>query len=221
MGKKQEKVLTIPMIEKMVGIHFTVKHTGKMAGMLSLSTSCLCNKYCMEYAKDPKKICSKCFAQTQMKMYKAMRPCLQRNTEILTNELLDDSEIPVINALYFRFECFGDINNEIQVMNYFKICNKNRQVKFALWTKNPAIIQKVIDKGIQKPKNLQIVLSSHYINVQADKSKYSFVDRVFTVYTKDYIAQHDVKINCGAKSCLNCHKCYEARGAEAINEKLK
>lgn len=219
--KVKEIIITMFNSRKHNGLHITTNHTGKMSGMYSLSTSCCNNKYCMEYAKDKNKICSKCYAQTQMKMYKALKSRLADNTELLTTELIDKAKLPLINALYFRFEAFGDLNNELQVINYFNICNKNKSVHFALWTKNPFIIQKVLDAGYKKPQNLIIILSSHFLNVVADKSKWDFVDKVFTVYTKDYIAEHNVEINCGAKSCFKCHKCYKANGFEYISEVLK
>ena len=138
----REQVLTIDNAKEMIGIHFTTKHTGKMSGMQSLSTSCLCNKYCMERSKNKNTICSHCYAQRQMKMYKNLDLCLQKNTKILNEKVLEDNDIPLINAAYFRFESFGDLNSWIQAANYFKICYKNQDVNFALWTKNPWIIQK-------------------------------------------------------------------------------
>ena len=157
----------------------------------------------------------------QMKCYKTMQPCFQRNTEILTSRILTDDEIPTINALYFRFESFGDIINTTQVSNYFNICKRNPKVKFALWTKNPAIVQRTINNGNAKPKNLQIVLSSHYINKQEDASRWSFIDKVFTVYGKDYVKENNINVNCGAKSCLLCNKCYRKDSDMFINEELK
>lgn len=214
-------LLTMFNLKKFTGLHITTNHTGKMSGMYSLSTCCLFNKYCQKYKNDPTKVCCHCYAQTMMKMYKKMVKCLKRNTELLTENILDYESLPYINALYFRFEAFGDLNNDIQVINYFNICKKNPNVKFALWTKNPFLIKKAIESGHEKPDNLVIVLSSHYLNVVADKSRYPFVDKVFTVYSSDFIAENNICINCGANSCLLCHKCYEKNDEVYVNEKLK
>lgn len=46
MKTTREKFLTVAEAEKATGVHYTVNHSGKMEGMQSLSTSCLCNKYC-------------------------------------------------------------------------------------------------------------------------------------------------------------------------------
>ena len=213
-------MITMEEAKIISGIHYTTNHSGKMKGMVSLSTSCACNPSCKEYSKDVNKICSHCYAQRQMKRYSNMELCLEKNTKILTTKILSDCEIPSVNSLFFRFEAFGDLINEIQVINYFNICNKNPNTKFALWTKNPHIIKKTIDLGYTKPNNIQIILSSPYINVIAN-NKYDFVNKIFTVYDKKTIEQNNIHINCGAKNCLSCHKCYEKNEIVYINEKLK
>lgn len=213
--------MTYKQFRELTGIKITENHTGKMEGMQSLSTSCTTNPFCKVRSKDDKSICSKCYAQRMMKMYRSLDDCLEVNTKVLTSKILKEEEIPDINVLYFRFEAFGDLINEIQLLNYFNICKKNPQTKFALWTKNPWIIERLIEQGYKKPRNLQIILSSIYLNVQEDVDKYDFVDKVFTVYTKDYIEENNIKINCGAKSCLKCHKCYIKSKTKYINEKVK
>ena len=208
--------------KKNTGIHITVKHNGKMKGMQSLSTSCLHNKFCQERAKNPNSVCSKCYAQRKMKMYKNMDECFEKNAEILCNRILDLDELPTLNCLYFRLESFSDLANEIQFINYLNICKKNPSTRFALWTKNCFIVDKVFNDGYKKPKNLNIVVSSSYINKVDDTSKYNWVDRVFTVYDKDEIEKNNVNINCGALRCITCLKCYKKSSKIFyINEKLK
>lgn len=218
----RETIITVANAKEITGVHYTVNHTGKMTGMQSLSTSCLDNPYCRMYAKDPEKICSKCYAERQMNCYKSMQNCLAKNTEILTTKRLSYEEIPFLNAAMFRFESFGDIQNETQVINYLNICHKNPHVNFALWTKNPAILKTVFEEiGEAKPENLQIVLSSHYLNKQADITPWWFVDKIFTVYTKEYAEEHKLDINCGARLCIACRRCYLDNDITYINELLK
>ena len=202
----------------MTRLHITEKHTGKMKGMQSLSTSCRTNPYCAEHAKVEGSICRECYANTMLKMWKNLDACAERNAEILKSGIIPDDELPVINVQYFRFESFGDLINTTQVINYFNICKKNPNVKFALWTKNPFLITPVAD---QKPDNLQIVISSLYLNQQINADHLSFVDKVFTVYDGKTIDEKGIDINCGARSCLTCHKCYMADGPKYINEELK
>lgn len=206
---KREKIVTVANAKEETGVHYTTNHTGKMMGMQSLSTSCLENPFCQQYSKDPNKICSKCYAQRQMKCYKSMQKCLAQNTEILTSRRLKFEEIPYLNVAMFRFESFGDIQNEIQVINYLNICHKNQHVNFGLWTKNPEILRRVFeDLGEAKPSNLKIILSSPFVNQKADISKYWFVDKVFTVYTKEYAEVNGIKIICGSSVCIACGICY-------------
>ena len=211
---------TLANSRKISGLHFTTNHSGKMSGMVSISTSVTTNERCKKNAQIKGSICEKCFAAKQMKVFPSMEKPMVENQRILTSEILPMEKLPTINNLYFRFEAFGDLNNAVQVKNYFNICYKNPKVKFALWTKNPDYIAEAIADGYEKPSNLNIVLSSLFIN-QERKNPFSFVDKVFTVYDEGHIEAEGIEINCGAKSCFNCGLCYEKNRVQIINEKLK
>jgi hypothetical protein len=211
---------TLANSKKISGLHFTTKHTGKMAGMASISTSVTTNARCAKNAQIKGSICELCYAAKQMKFYPSMEKPMVENQRILTSEILPAEKLPRINNIYFRFESFGDLNNATQVKNYFNICYKNPRVKFALWTKNPDYIAAAIRDGYEKPENLNIVLSSLFVNQQR-KTRYPFIDKVFTVYDPDHIEQNGIEINCGAKNCFSCGLCYEKNGVSVINEKLK
>lgn len=213
-------ICTLANSRKISGLHFTTKHSGKMEGMVSISTSVTTNERCAKNAQIKGSICEKCFAAKQMKVYPSMENCMVENQRILTSSILDIELLPYINNLYFRFEAFGDLNNETQVINYFNICKKNPGVKFALWTKNPDYIAQAIKDGYEKPDNLNIILSSLFINKER-KTRYSFVDKIFTVYDPQHIDENNIDINCGAKNCFSCGLCYNKNGVKIINEKLK
>ena len=211
---------TLSNSKRISGLHFTTKHTGKMAGMASISTSVTTNARCAKNAKIKGSICEMCYAAKQMKFYPSMEKPMVENQRILTSDILPMEKLPVINNLYFRFESFGDLNNDIQAINYFRICYKNPKVKFALWTKNPDYIAAAIGRGYEKPENLNIILSSLFVNKER-KTRYPFIDKVFTVYDPEHIAENNIQINCGAKSCFSCGLCYEKNNVTVINEKLK
>lgn len=211
---------TLSNAKKISGLHFTTKHTGKMSGMASISTAVTTNERCAKNAQIEGSICQKCFASKQMKIFPSMEKPMAENQRILTSEILPKEKIPIINNIYFRFEAFGDLNNATQVINYFRICYKNPKVKFALWTKNPDFIAAAINSGYEKPHNLNIVLSSLFINKER-KNTFNFVDKVFTVYDDDYIKENEIEINCGARNCFSCGLCYEKNEITVINEKLK
>ena len=218
--EKRTPECTLANVKKISGLHFTTNHNGKMAGMISISTSVTTNERCAKNAKIKGSICEKCFAAKQMKVFPSMENPLVQNQRILTSEILPFEKLPTINALYFRFEAFGDLNNATQVINYFNICKKNPGVNFALWTKNPDYIAAAIKLGHEKPDNLNIILSSLFIN-KVRNTSYKFVDKIFTVYDAQYIAENNIEINCGARSCFSCGKCYNKNGIRIINEKLK
>lgn len=218
--------MTIKEFEKKWGVRFCMDHTGKMAGMISLSTSVLENPNCQKRAKIKGSICEKCFAATMAKRYgKGFQDKYKKNTEVLTTTVIPKNEWPEVNALYFRLESFGDLNNSIQVMNYFNLASRNPKTVFALWTKNPRFIAEAITAGYKKPKNLIIIYSSPMLNAKVNAEKllgiYPFIDKVFTVYDGKTVVNENIEINCGARNCFTCGKCYSKRTTKEIREKLK
>ena len=191
----------------MNGIVWETNHSGKLKWINSIGACCAKTKFCLARMKDKDGVCCHCYANTYMKMRKSLKEHLIENGEILKSKILQGNEIPVTNDLIYRFEAFGDLENETQLINYVNICNKNQHTKFGLWTKNYAICDRVFNKkGIAKPDNLSLVVSSLKMNeaIKLDMERYWFVDHIFTVYDKNYIKANNVDINCGAKSCLRC-----------------
>lgn len=211
-------LITVKSFEKATGVHFTLNHTGKMAGMQSLSTSCICNPACIARMKDENSICSHCFAAAMHNRYSALAASLEKNSSILYSRLFEICELPMINAAFFRFESFGDLGSTIQARNYIRLAKRNPWTRFAIWTKNPGYLAAAIrEEG--KPDNLNVILSSPYTNTPCDASRWPFVDKTFTVYDKDH--QTGVNINCGSRKCLDCLLCYTKNDVTAINETLK
>lgn len=186
-------------------------HTGKMTGMSSFSTSCRCNKFCLMRMKNKNAICSHCFSYRQTAIQKTLEKKLEKNTDVITKEIYPVEAMPMVLKTIFRLESFGDLNNAVQLINYFTFCNANPFTKFALWTKNIWFLKQVRELGYKKPSNLIIIQSSVNINEKEEK-KDEWVDKVFTVY--DYM--HD-GINCGKKQCAKCQLCY-TDGVDEINE---
>lgn len=207
-------------------LHITTAHTGKMSGLISLSTSIVLNKFCQARQKNADSICAHCYAQAMSSRYgEKFREAFAHNTEILTNRLLTAKEIKsldlmrVISGLrLFRFEAFGDISNATQLINYFNIAKAYPQIRFALWTKNTQILDMVCAVK-SKPKNLIVVQSSNKLN-SADAMSPN-ADKLFSVYSADYAIKNNIKINCGARSCADCQRCYKHNKDIVINEMLK
>ena len=186
----------------------------KMHLMQSISTSPLMNKRCLSRSKNCKSICSSCYSFTMNKMYKGLRLNLQNNTNILTTRIITPE---LLNNAFFRFEAFGDLNNEMQLHNYVLICNANKHVNFALWSKNYDIIKAYFADN-KKPRNLQINFSSPMVNKVLDLDQFPLADRIFTVFTKDYAFNNDIRINCGKKQCIKCQICYKKNSIKYVNE---
>lgn len=201
------------------------KHTGKMENMISISTSCKENEFCKSMQQIKGSICEKCYAKTQLNYQPSTANKYAQSTLDLTLRLLNFEEIPSIDSVTgtCRLEAFGELNNTIQVLNYFNICEKNPDINFSVWTKRPDLINEVINiLGHQKPENLNIIWSTLMINGSPAIGKYNFVDGYFTVYTPEYAQQHNIKINCGGRKCVDCLECYDYHdGIFIINELLK
>lgn len=219
--KKGKRAMRLKEFEKKTGIHITVNHTGKMDGMASLSTSVLLNPMCQARARVSDSVCSRCYASRMASMYKGLEKVLAKNTEILTTRVIPVKDWPTLNYRVFRFEAFGDLNNSIQVQNYFNFARKNPHTKFALWTKNPELVAVAVRDGHKVPRNLIIIQSSNHLNAE-NEPRFAFVDKVFTVYEKSVVEFLGVTINCGARNCLECGRCYrKSRTVEHVNELLK
>ena len=221
MKHNREKYQTMESFKDEFGVGFTTAHTGKMTGFASLSTSPLHNTFCVARAKCPNTICSHCYSVTMQKMYSNLAQMLTRNWEVLTTTLIPVEKWPILNVLMFRFESFGDVQNKTQLLNYFNLCKRNPRVQFTIWTKNLALYKRVLAVH-EKPRNLIIIASSPIVNVRLEPfAQYPFVDKVFTVYTKEYAALHGIRINCGARSCVACQLCYSKNATRYVNELLK
>lgn len=196
---------------------FCMNHSGKMKGMISFSTSNLMNPRCIARAKNKDLICSHCYAMRMENQYSNLDKKLIRNTDFITSHILKEDEIPIIDSNKYplvRFESFGDILNVTQVLNYFLIANENSDCQFALWSKNMDIVASAIDIA-SKPSNLIVIESSPKMNDEI-KPSYDFIDKTFTVFDTD--GEH---INCGARNCATCQKCYHINEYKALYELVK
>lgn len=217
--KKQKQLTITEQLENAFSVM-----SGKLKGFLSLSTSPALNERCQKKAKCGKLICHFCYAISLVKMRSGLGKKLVRNTEMLTREIYPVEAWPLVNALYFRFEAFGDLNNTIQFNNYVNFAKRNPKTTFALWTKNPDIIALAIRFGTVIPDNMIIIYSSPLLNHEAQhiKKAYPFIDKVFTVYDKKTIKEKGIEINCGGRHCLSCLKCYEKHnGIDRLQEQKK
>lgn len=203
-------------------VHITIHSNtekAKMAGFRSISTNHTTNPFCIARHEKGCGVCKHCFAYSLGKARPTVVRATQRNSVTLQNHLLRDVEIPKLKDKYFRFESFGDLANETQLRNYFRIAEANPNTSFALWTKNNGIVDRVLASGETIPENLRMIFSSLELNEPAKRPVWA--DKTFTVYTKDYVAEHNVATNCGQRQCKDCLLCYTKNGVTEIKELLK
>jgi len=201
-------------------VHVSDSMSGKMAGVPSISTSCLLNPICQARMQNPDSICAHCYAAATLTRYTAAGKAMESNYHLLSEQVLPLDLLPVFaNVSIVRIESFGDVGTYEQAVNYANIARLNQGVMFAWWTKNAHIVAQVFaDYG--KPKNVLLIESSEFVNVE--KSRLSeFTDKVFTVYDAETIEKQNVSINCGARSCATCRRCYSKETETTVNEKLK
>lgn len=211
-------------------IEITKNHTGKMEGINSISTSVVLNEYCKKQQAVKGSICSHCFAQAMMAMYGDLEKKLARNTKVLTESILEEDELPDTTGMkIFRFESFGDLNNEIQLINYLNIVKKNPGTRFTLWTKRYSLVEKYFAEH-DVPENFTLIISSLMLNKKVSLDFMKKLDKFkkgqlksFTVYNYEYIKEHykDMDINCGSRDCSGCRLCYDLNEVEEITEVLK
>ena len=199
-------------------VHVSDSMSGKMSGIPSISTSCLMNPICQKRMKDPNSICAHCFAAATLNRYTAAGRAMAANYELLTSRILTDEELPIFgNVAIVRIESFGDVANVTQARNYVRIIKANPAVTFAWWTKNAGIVAAAFKVEGGKPDNVVMIESSPYLNTVKPLS--AGMDKTFTVYDK--IAAAGVEINCGARCCATCRRCYSKQTESQVSELLK
>lgn len=228
---KRTQIKVFKAFRKLTGISITYAMNGKMKGMISLSTSPLVNAICAARQKVCGSVCAHCYAATMAKAYKNLGQMLIENGNVLADKVIPVEDWVRINPKawkYFRLEAFGDVANAIQCINYFNLAERNPRVTFTAWTKNVELYETAVGMGHAKPKNLILIASSPELNEELDVSAHPIVDKVFTVFTKEWLKANDVRpqfINCGARSCLACGRCYthnaDGVAVEYVREILK
>lgn len=210
-------------------IHISDYMSGKMSGIPSISTSCLVNPICIKRMQNGESVCCHCFAAATLERYSSCGQHAENNFYLLNTEVLPLEMLPKFpNVAIVRIESFGDVASVTQAINYINIVKVNPLVTFAAWSKNASIWNAAIAK-VGKPENLSLVYSSFKMNTPAAAAEYftkdgtNNFDHVFTVYDKATCEFYgDGFINCGARDCASCRRCYRKNPAEfSVREELK
>jgi len=201
-----------------MNVHIS-KMTGKLDGFQAISTNTMTNQFCIKQNASNKEdnICTKCYSHTMLKSYrKNMQPSLQRNSDLLSDKVLEHNQLPTILNAFFRFNAHGELINETHLINLVNIALHNQHCNFALWTKRNDIIAKYF-KYNDKPKNLILVYSNSKISNIMQKLPKHF-DKTFNNVLEH---EHQEKQNCTGQQCKNCLLCYQHNEVTTIVEKVK
>ncbi len=187
---------------------------GKMTGIPAISTASLDNDFCKKMSKIDGSVCQKCYGIRTEKIYPNSYKSYSQNSRVLMSVNYRPS------AIYddvVRFNAFGELYNGLHFKNLCKLAEYNPETIFVLWTKRYKLVQANIE---HKPDNLLLVYSSPCLDKPMNKPPKHF-NKVFNVFTKEYIKDNNIDINCGAKSCKKCMMCYSRNNITVINEKVK
>lgn len=200
--------------------------TGKLDGFWAVSTSVLMNRLCQARALVEGSICADCYAAQGAVSRDGLALVLEINYMIINRWRLSPEAwatlpIPSINGKS-RGESHGDVATVCAAVNMCNICASHPYLTFGVWTKNLNLYRAAF-KEVGKPKNMIFIYSSPIKNQVAEvpEDMKPYVDKVFTVFEKDYIEKNHICINC-AKHCNGCLKCYNQEDSDFyINEILK
>lgn len=225
--------------KSITGLHVSTGLTGKMQDIKCITTACTTNPNCVELHQCGG-VCEHCYAFRYLNMRPNVRKCYERNTSVLSNDLLDVTFLPSFMPNDFvRFESFGDLVDFTHIENYLLIAFKNPSTKFALFTKQRNLLERFFTLyDVKKPSNLSIVSSAFLMNdkglseierARQTNSRLGFklIDKVFVVYDNENEKSNNNGINLPVwnceKRCNNCRFCWSNKACtvELVKESLK
>ena len=191
------------------------KMSGKLHGLPALNTDTTSNKFCISRSKDKTSICSPCYSWSMLRTFrKNAVPRFRENSRIISENVLNNNELPHPMSTVARFNGHGEIINRNHVQNVVNYALFYPKVTFTLWTKKRGLIQAFFNKH-KKPQNLLLIFSNDKVDCIYKKVP-KYFDKVFNVVSKD-----SGYVNCRGK-CIECLKCYDTKDkSEQIIEVIK
>jgi hypothetical protein len=154
----------------------------KLENINSISTNTLTNPYCIKQKDNKEIICNVCYSFKGLNFRKSMVNVLQKNSNLLSNSIIEWDNLPRIFDLYFRFSSHGELINEIHLENLNNICLKNPKTTFTLWSKRFDIVKKFYDNN-DKPSNLILIYSNPKLDKPLNKLP-KYFDKTFNNVVK-------------------------------------
>lgn len=192
------------------------KHSGKMLGFYSLSTSAKNNPFCQNRLYP---VCTKCYAHA----YEGFRPTLEKhliqNFDLLQTTLTDEQlKVPSKVGPHLRLHSFGELGGPVHARNFSRLAQLNPTVQMTLWTKRPELF-----KGLDIPDNLSIIWSLGKLNLDETEA-FSLLRLMIHVYPRIkagyYVGTKQAGFDpCGTR-CSDCMRCYPPKPFDLIQQRL-
>lgn len=157
-------------------------------------------------SKNPKSICSKCYAQKNMYTFPIVKAALERRFQSLSDPKWVEAMVTAIKHTkddYFRWHDSGDLQSIDHLTKICEIANQLPNVQFWLPTKEIGMVKDFMKAGGKIPNNLCIRVSGY------------FMDKVMTVagFPTANSTTDKSKVNCHAQQtdnkCGTCRKCWD------------
>jgi hypothetical protein len=173
--------------------------------------------FCNLMSEVPGSICGKCYSRQGQTYKPELRASMARNGERIR------SAVPTFSlpswVTMFRINSHGELSDVREVHWVYQMAERNPSVKFALWTKRQCFVwaadEELAKFGLKRPENVVMIYSEPMIDKVRTVPPPGF-DKVFCV-----ISDLSVPVNCGAKECRSCRKCYTKESEAIIVEHLK
>ena len=198
------------------------KMTGKLDSLRSISTNTVTNRFCndMHNAK-AETICKVCYSHAMLNGFrKNCQASLQRNSDLLSKQLLSADELPVIKDKVFRFNAHGELINMRHLLNLIAIVRHNPDTLFTLWTKRKDLINRLFKYELsEKPDNMILIFSNPKVsNIIPEHKMPKHFDKTFNNVLEHEAVQYQ---NCTGQQCKDCLLCYTHGTTPTIVEKVK
>ena len=194
--------------------------TGKLKGFQAINTNTLTNEFCSKM-RETDAICKACYSAKMLEgVRKNCAEPWQRNSDLLSESVLSDDKLPVINAHSFRFHAHGELINLTHLVNYVNIAKKNPFTTFALWTKRTNLVHEYVKEYGPMPDNLIMIYSNPKTHIVQHKIPTHF-DKVFNALERNAITAAG-ETDCTGESCIKCMACYrKGNNQDVIVEHIK
>jgi hypothetical protein len=189
------------------------KGAGKMEGLGSCNSNPLNNEFCRKMSEG-NTICKECYSIKSLKSYrKGCVPAWTHNGTVLSTADHSVEDMPFLNQSIFRIHSHGELINNKHCRNIFRLALRNPKTIFGFWTKRKDIVRRC---GMEVPENVIMIYSNPRIDKVITRVPKGF-HKVFNVVSSEDI----MKVNCGARKCVECQRCYSFETESVIVEKKK